>query len=556
MHPCFSGTFITSVIEMTIMQKEEDHPQRIPIKELNNNPMLSIALDTIEKGKQALVFAGTKASAEKCAETIAAKLKDDQKMIQVSEKALSFTSKPTKQCQRLARCLRRGVAFHHSGLVPGQRDLVESGFKSNDIKVICCTPTLAAGVDIPAFRTIIKDLRIFSGGWGQSWIPVLEYEQMSGRAGRPGKEDFGESIIIAASDGEFDEMLGRYIYGEPEKIYSKLAAEPVLRTYLLSLIVSGVVRTMPQIFSFFERTFWAHQYGDMNRLKQIILKVLALLEEYEFVRTDADLEQKSDFASASDLYEKEKEGDGDLVKATLLGRRVSQLYIDPLTANYIISGIRKTAKTSCSDYSYLQLVANTLEMRPILKVKVKEYDEILGKLAEHETSLLSLPPSMYEPEFEEFLGSIKTALLLHEWIDEKDEEYLLEKYSSRPGELKVKIDNADWLLYSTAELAKLMQFHNIVSGVEKVRFRLKYGVREELLALLKLKNIGRVRARKLYANGIKDIGGVKSADLMKLVQLLGKAVALDIKSQVGEDVSKIKVKENKRKGQISLNDFT
>ena len=99
--------------------------------------------------------------------------------------------------------------------------------------------------------------------------------------------------------------------------------------------------------------------------------------------------------------------------------------------------------------------------------------------------------------------------------------------------------------------------HSVVKDIVKLRIRLKFGVREELLGLLRLKNIGRVRARKLYYNKIKTIEDVKKCDLMKLVQILGKKIAIDVKEQVGikVDVSKIKIKQNKRKGQISLLDY-
>ncbi|MBU1704989.1 MAG: hypothetical protein KJ922_06510, partial [Nanoarchaeota archaeon] len=89
----------------------------------------------------------------------------------------------------------------------------------------------------------------------------------------------------------------------------------------------------------------------------------------------------------------------------------------------------------------------------------------------------------------------------------------------------------------------------------KMRVRIKNGVKEELIPLLRLKGVGRVRARKLYNAKIRDVKELKSADLMKLVQLLGKSVALSVKEQVGQDMSKVVVKENKRKGQISLKDY-
>jgi len=56
-------------------------------------------------------------------------------------------------------------------------------------------------------------------------------------------------------------------------------------------------------------------------------------------------------------------------------------------------------------------------------------------------------------------------------------------------------------------------------------------------------------------NKIKNIGDVKKAELGTLVQILGRNIALDVKEQVGQSFKNIKVKENKRKGQISLNDY-
>src|SRR3989339_541295 len=163
--------------------------------------------------------------------------------------------------------------------------------------------------------------------------------------------------------------------------------------------------------------------------------------------------------------------------------------------------------------------------------------------------LLENEPSMYEPEYEDFLNSVKTALMFNQWISEQDEEFLLEEYNIRPGELRAKIDIADWLLYSTEELAKLLHFQSVLKEIVKLRLRLKYGVKEELLTLIRLENIGRVRARILFRNRIKDIQDLKNADLATLTQLLGEKTALGIKKQLGQE--QLGIPENKRKGQIS-----
>lgn len=627
-------------------------PKVLQIKELTNDPTINIVLDTLERNKQAIVFCNSKRSAEKCAEDSSRKinttgnLSDSEKehfgyerkqLNELSEQILHALSKPTKQCERLAECVKKGVAYHHAGLVYEQKSLIEDAFRRNLIKIICATPTLALGVSLPAFRVIIKDLRRYHSGRsgrddekGMRYIPVLEYHQMAGRAGRPEHSKIGEAITLASTEAEKQKINEIFINGEPEDIYSKLGVEPVLRSCLLSLIATNFVTTKEQILLFFNKTFWAHQFGDMYHLTKIIDKVLGMLQEFGFIEimgttigtitgttTGTDNMHKDNlhkqqgtndnnkkiyaddilnknrmnegFTSAADLFftekannlffDEKKEKNNDVnnnnlnnnynnikVKdneiryaSTLLGKRVSELYIDPLTAHEIILAMERAhdKRVLPIPLSFLHMISCALELRPKLNVRTKEVDDIMQKLVESEGSLIVLEPSQYEPEYDNFINSFKTSLFFQDWIDEMDEEYLLEKYDIRPGEIKVKLDIADWLIYSAAEMCKLLKYQNMLAELNKLRIRLKYGTKEELLALLKLENIGRVRARKLYSHGIKDVGDVKKANIVTLAQLIGKNVAINIKEQVGEKVKKedIEIKENKRKGQISLMDF-
>ena len=327
---------------------------------------LELVFDTLKKGKQALVFTNTKSSAEKTAEDISLQIKEVLKVNQdLADKVSKILPRPTKQCQRLALCLKKGIAFHHAGLAHKQKELIEENFKKGVIKIICCTPTLAWGLDLPAYRVILKDLRRF-GAQGLNWIPTLDYLQMAGRAGRPSYDTVGEAIAIAKTDIANKEIYKRYITGEPEDIISKLAVEPVLRTYVLSLIATGFVSTEKEILDFFSKTFWAHQYQDMDKLSEIVQRMLGLLEEYKFIISS---EQKEDFQSASNLIDYR-------YKPTLIGKRVAELYIDPLTANYLIKCVERAAKTTINEFSFLQVVSNTLEMRPLLRVGVKDHDKV------------------------------------------------------------------------------------------------------------------------------------------------------------------------------------
>jgi helicase len=572
----YNYLFVVYMIEKDIMnknKKEKDFVynnnnnnnikyKKIPEKTLN--PTIDIGLDTIQKNKQALIFVNTKSSAEKTAEDISKTIKITSiKQEEIAQKILKALSTPTKQCKRLADCVKKGIAFHHSGLNSKQRLIVEDNFKLGNIKIIACTPTLAAGLNLPAYRAIIRDLKRFTYR-GMQYIPNLEYLQMAGRAGRPGYDDYGEAICIATTEEEKNFILEKFINGEPEEIYSKLAVEPVFRTYLLSLIATGFIKTKTEIIDFFQDSFWAHQFKDLNKLTFIIENILEILINWEFIRVaeqdkETGKKEKSDFVSADTIFTEEK------YLPTILGKRVAELYVDPLTAHEIIKCLRLASeKKQLKTFTIIEMVTNTLEMRPLLKATKRDIMDIEENIVFYEEDFLRKIPSIYEDDYDTFINSVKTTMCLKSWVNEDGEDDILENFKVRPGELKIKIDNAIWLLYVAKEITSLQKFSHLIKSLEKVRFRLKYGVKEELFPVLKLKGIGRVLARKMFKNQIKTIKDVKEIDIHILTKLIGPTKAKSIKEQVGIDVSNMKLKKDmpvrlstvKRKGgQSSLSHF-
>jgi|ETN01SMinimDraft_4_1059930.scaffolds.fasta_scaffold08959_3 helicase len=480
----------TRVYKLSLLGKH------VEIKQLAKEHTINLALDTIAKDKQALVFVNTKRSAEKEAESISKKTNLSCEAL--AEKVRKVLPTPTKQCERLFRCVQKGTAFHHAGLHSKQKTLVEDGFRDGTIKIIACTPTLAAGLDLPAFRAIIRDLKRFDS-FGMNFIPVLEYHQMAGRAGRPKYDTFGEAICIANSEDDAEHIMEEYINGDPENILSKLAVEPVLRTYVLSLIVTRIARTEEQLMDFFSKTFWAHQYEDHDEIEEIISRMVNLLEEIEQIKK------------------------GKTLEATRLGRRVAELYIDPLTAH----SLRKRLHTDMSDTGMLYLLCDCVEMKPLFSIRQAEYDDI---------EAVATKEGIDDMFNEDYLPAVKTAAVLVDWMDEKNEAFILEHRNITPGELRNKIEKAKWLSYAAMEIAKISGQRELSKRVYKTKLRLEKGVKEELLDLIRFKGIGRVRARTLFNNGLKTATEVKRAKFDILNRLLGQAVARDLKKQVGENV--------------------
>ncbi len=488
----------------------------------------AILLNTIKIGKQALFFVSTRRSAESLAEKLGKLAKNyigrnDKKQLEIlSDEIKNILEVPTKQCKRLAGCVKNGVAFHHAGLLFKQKKLIEDNFRNGLLKGIVATPTLAFGINLPAFRVIIRDAKRYYPGIGSKFIPVLEYKQFCGRCGRPQYDSFGESILLAKSEDEAQQFIDHYILGEPEDIYSKLALEPMLRMHTLALIASGFVNREDSLLDFFKGTFYAYQYKDISLIEKKIKEILKLLAKFGFL-----------------VKERKK------ILATRIGKRVSELYIDPLTAHHFIECLKRAMKTKTEPFSYLHMIANTLEMQPFLSLRTGEFKEINDKIAK--SRFLQKIPEEWDLDFDEFMRSVKTAMMFEGWIEELTEDQILSQFRVTPGELYNRLRNADWLLYASQELALLLGFKKLLKDLRKLRVRVKYGVKEELIPLVRLEQVGRIRARRLYNSGLKSISDLRKIPLESLERIIGPRVALMIKKQLGE-----KIEERKEEKQVTL----
>ncbi len=487
----------------------------------------AIASNTLDIGKQMLIFTSTRKFSESLAErlgkTVSHKLTydDKSKLSLLSSEIENVLEYPTHQCRELSYSIKHGVAFHHAGLMRKQKHLIEENFRNGTIKIIVATPTLAMGVNLPAFRVLIRDTKRYYQGIGSEYIPVLEYKQFVGRAGRPSYDKFGESILLAKSEGEAKDLIKHYIFGQPENIISKLGMEPVLRTHILALIASGFCGSHADLIKFFNKTFYAHHYGNIADVENGIGDVLKKLIEWKFI-----------------------DSDGMILKATRIGNRVSQLYIDPLTAHIYLDAIGLQKERT--DFSFIQLVSNSMELRPLVSVKNSELEDLERIILNRHNQILLDIPEEYDMEFEEFLKSMKTAIMFEKWTNEVTEEKIMTDFKIAPGELYNKLLIMDWLIYSLNELSLLSGKKELLLPLRKLRVRLKYGIKEELLPLVKLKGIGRVRARKLFNANLSSIEKLRDIKIENLAHIIGSKLATEIKNQVSQ-------KENKKE-QSSLTD--
>ncbi len=311
-----------------------------------------------------------------------------------------------------------------------------------------------------------------------------------------------------------EELYEHYIQGQPEPIRSRLAADGPLRSHLLGLISSQRGIREQDLFDFFQSTLFGSQYKALT-IKAKVKKALKFLEEEQLV-----------------LLRSKK------YIATQFGKRVAYLYIDPQSAIIMRRGIRFAEKSKKHTLGLLHLITQTPDMTPKFGTREKDAPELDEILSSRESEFLVPVPERgdysFFQEYDTLLGDFRTVLALNSWINESPEQHLIDKYSVEPGDLHRMVDNADWLLYSLGELARLFGRVDLALEAEQLRERVRYGVREELTQLTKLEGIGRVRARALFSAGYTTMEKLFEAPVEKLANVpkIGNSVAMQIKQQL------------------------
>ncbi|USZ70641.1 ATP-dependent DNA helicase [Natronosalvus halobius] len=508
----------------------------------------ALVRDILEESGSSLVFVNSRRNAEAAARRLARtsgpQLTPDERG-RLADLATEIRDvSDTETSDDLATCVEQGSAFHHAGLASEHRTLVEDAFRDRLLKVISATPTLAAGVNTPARRVVVRDWRRFDAtAGGMAPLNVLEVHQMMGRAGRPGLDPYGEAVLLAKNHDEMDDLFERYIWADPEDVRSKLAAEPALRTHVLATVASGFATTREGLLSFLSDTLYASQSGEAGRLENVTDDVLGYLERNDFIEregggngngSETEPVDEGAFVSAADLAESDSSDEEITLRATSLGHTVSRLYLDPMSAAEIVHGL-ESADERPTPLGLYQLIARTPDMYE-LYLRSGE-DEKFGELFyEREAELLGDAPSEYEDaRFEDWLAALKTGKLLEDWAEEDDEDRLTDRYKIGPGDLRGKVDTAEWLLGAAESLAGEIGSEWTVA-VREARARVEHGVREDLLELVGIRGVGRKRARQLYAAGLETPADLRAADKgIVLGALRGEKTAETILENAGRE---------------------
>jgi helicase len=178
-----------------------------------------------------------------------------------------------------------------------------------------------------------------------------------------------------------------------------------------------------------------------------------------------------------------------------------------MSAAEIIDGLEDGDPTPLGLY---HLVSRTPDMYE-LYLRSGEDEEYTMLAYERENDLLGTAPSEFEDGFEDWLSALKTARLLEDWASELDESEITERYGIGPGDIRGKVDTAQWLLGAAESLATELDL-GVGGAIREARLRVEHGVRAELVDLAGVRGVGRKRARRLYDAGIEDRAALREAD--------------------------------------------
>ncbi|MFC1548699.1 DEAD/DEAH box helicase [Candidatus Omnitrophota bacterium] len=207
-----------------------------------------------------------------------------------------FDLKNEKSAEWLFPLIERGIAYHHAGMLPTLKEVVEQLFTSRLIKVIFTTETFALGINMPARTVIFDELRKFYGRFHAN-LKTRDFYQMAGRAGRRGIDEEGFAYSRVNLNRMTYDELKRVIKGSPEKVKSRFNASYATLIHLYGRYGEKLYDIYPRSLHYFQEEKKGRAKAvDAMRAKVNLLKQLGYIEK-------GAISQKGDFAGELYGYE-------------------------------------------------------------------------------------------------------------------------------------------------------------------------------------------------------------------------------------------------------------
>eukprot|EP00736_Rhodelphis_marinus_P010047 Rmarinus@m.17058 len=467
-----------------------------------------LVYDTISQGFSVLVFCPTRRSTENCALAVAKQLRACQgRQEHRSRNDLVDLLKPISDVwsRTFGTTLLQGVAFHHAGLTVEEREIIEKAFREGVLCVLVATSTLAAGVNLPARRVIFRNLKVIMD-FGQDSLNLSTYKQMSGRAGRAGKDNIGESIMICNTKKEV-ERLQELRKAPMPRLESSLA--PRLTRLLLEVVALGRVQSIPDAKVFMNSTLLSTQWSMEERDK---LTDSSLEEAVSYLKKHQCIEKRLDRLKATDLgmavYGANMEiGDGLMVYEDLSRARKALVLETPLHVIYLCTPISHSIPIDWETFSQPQLMFSYRSVAEKIPLNISY---ILGRKRGR------LP----DPGLEKTHSRFYAALILSELVEEEKINVVARKYGLERGNVQNLQTSAASFAGMVSVFCSKLDWGDFSGLVEGYKDRLGFGAKGDITSLLAIENVKSARARLLYDNGYTDVERVANANASDLDDLI------------------------------------
>lgn len=475
-----------------------------------NDVIVKIVEKAIEDNSQALSFVSTRRFTESLATYVAKKIdkkttkEQKQKFKQVADKLLEVPKKkgslPTTTCLKLAEAAEKGVVFHHAGLFNEQKEIIEDEFKKGNILMITATPSLMYGVNLPSKYVVIRDHTRWTSN-GPASIPVFDYEQMSGRAGRPQYDDVGYSYLIAKTMDEAFDLEARYVNGEIELTNSKLIDnKDAIYKQIIAQIASSLSKNLDDLNDFFGKTLYGFQMKNNPSMSMFAQDSL-----------NWELESALEFLLQNGIIRATPEG----LKTTDFGNLIAKSNYAVETAVKIKEYVSTMEKLNPAEMIYA--LAETPDL-PLISFKGrKSKDPVRDKLSE--CGLFAV--DIGNPE--------ATTVSLIEWIDERNEYEIENAYNVYSASTRRSAYEASRLVKFAKNTLEVLGNYSNLKDMDYLSARLYYGVKEDIIPLVVgVKRLGRKRARLLMKTFGDNLSEASEKELQK-VEGIGSKLAGKVK---------------------------
>jgi helicase len=415
-----------------------------------------------------------------------------------------------RRAEGLATTLRDGglrVSHHHAGLGMTERRQIEADFREGRLDCIVATPTLEMGLNLPCRIVVIADHTRWDGE-SFSALPVWNYLQRAGRAGRPGQDSAGRAILLAPT---WARKFPNYDRSPPEPVRSQLHRELSLAEQVLVEIASGCCRTREELEASFLKHTLAHIQHPHNSI---------------------DLEVCVARMLAADFIEQDSKSK---LRATPIGWTAVREQLSPSAAMQILSLRTGHTPTKLSNFDLLLHHCWSRDLQPRLPASIEIIDHLEELICDIPSLLLdTAPPEELAPRV--IASGVLMATLCWAQVEGRDLEALCAPLDVYPTDAYSLVENLVRLLNSSAALVAAYEKHNAVESptenappsaanlrerLTTLAMSLQYGLPGNAVSLTRVPGCGGMLARRLFDAGITDLEDLALEEPEELAKIRG-----------------------------------